>query len=50
METVLTGIGVIAFCWVCLMSSFVAAEQSSLRKKQMQAGTHDYYGNKLEEK
>lgn len=50
METVLTALFVIGTCWFFLAGSFIAAEESSLRKRQMRAGTHDYYGNKLEDK
>lgn len=49
METVLTGLFVIGVCWFFLLGSYIAAEESTLRKKQWRAGTHDYYGNKLEE-
>ena len=34
---------------IALVGSIVAAEESSLRKRQMREGTHDYYGNKLDE-
>ena len=37
------------FTTLCLMGSIVAAEESSMRKKQMQEGTHDYYGNKIDD-
>lgn len=49
METVITALFVIGACWFFLVGSYIAAEESSLRKKQWRAGTHDYYGNKLEE-
>ena len=32
---------------LCVCGSIAAAEESSMRKKQMRAGTHDYYGNKI---
>lgn len=34
---------------VAIVGSIVAAEESSERKKNMQAGTHDYYGNKIDD-
>lgn len=37
------------FTTVVLMGSVAAAEESSMRKKQMQEGTHDYYGNKIDD-
>lgn len=40
---------VLAFCVVAVVGSIMAAEESSRRKKNMKAGTHDYYGNKLDE-
>ena len=49
METLIQMVLVIGFCWFCLVGSYIAAEESSLRKKQWRAGTHDYYGNKLED-
>jgi hypothetical protein len=36
------------FTTLVLMGSVAAAEESSMRKKQMQEGTHDYYGNKID--
>lgn len=32
---------------LCVVGSIAAAEESAMRKKQMRAGTHDYYGNKI---
>ena len=32
---------------ICVVGSIAAAEESAMRKKQMKAGTHDYYGNKI---
>lgn len=40
---------VLAFCVVAVVGSIMATEESSRRKKNMKAGTHDYYGNKLDE-
>lgn len=37
------------FTALMLMGSIAAAEESSMRKKQMQEGTHDYYGNKIDD-
>ena len=37
------------FTTLVLMGSVAAAEESSMRKKQMQEGTHDYYGNKIDD-
>jgi hypothetical protein len=36
------------FTTLVLMGSVAATEESSMRKKQMQEGTHDYYGNKID--
>lgn len=33
-----------------LAACYAGAVESSIRKKQCRAGTHDYYGNKLDEK
>lgn len=40
---------ILAFCVVAVVGSIMAAEESSQRKKNMKAGTHDYYGNKVDE-
>lgn len=34
---------------VAIVGSIAAAEESAERKKNMQAGTHDYYGNKIDD-
>ena len=39
----------LAFCVIAVVGSIMATEESSQRKKNMKAGTHDYYGNKLDE-
>jgi hypothetical protein len=44
----LQSILVLGASFMCVMGSIYAAEESTLRKKNMRAGTHDYYGNKLE--
>jgi len=56
METIMEYFGmaltllVVAFGGViAIVGSIVAAEESALRKRQMREGTHDYYGNKLDE-
>lgn len=33
-----------------LAACYAGAVESSIRKKQYRDGTHDYYGNKLDEK
>lgn len=33
---------------ICVIGSIAAQEESAIRKKQMRAGTHDYYGNKID--
>lgn len=38
---------VLAFCVIAVVGSIMAVEESSQRKKNMKAGTHDYYGNKI---
>lgn len=47
--TVLTGIGVIAFSYCMIIIALAADEERRIRRKQHDAGTHDYYGNKLED-
>jgi hypothetical protein len=39
-------------CWLCffgVLGSIVAMEEMKERRKNYDAGTHDYYGNKLDE-
>lgn len=47
LETILAFIIVGFGAFVCIVGSLAAGEESAMRKKQMKAGTHDYYGNKL---
>jgi len=47
--TVLAGIGVIAFSYCMIIIALAADEERRIRRKQHDAGTHDYYGNKLED-
>lgn len=47
--TLLTGIGVIAFSYCMIIIALAADEERRIRRKQHDAGTHDYYGNKLED-
>jgi uncharacterized membrane protein len=41
--------GVALFSALMIMGSYAATEESSWRKRKMREGTHDYYGNKLDE-
>ena len=36
--------------WFGIVSSYAAMKERDAIKKQYKAGTHDYYGNKLEKK
>ena len=47
--TVLAGIGVIGFSYCMIVIALAADEERRIRRKQYDAGTHDYYGNKLED-
>ncbi len=42
-------LGVAIFSLLAIFGSLAAAYESQERKRQMRAGTHDYYGNKLDE-
>jgi hypothetical protein len=46
--TVFTGIAVIAFSYATLIIALAADEERKWRRKHHDAGTHDYYGNKIE--
>lgn len=35
-------------CYVGIYGSIIALEDNNIRKKQFRAGTHDYYGNAIE--
>jgi ABC-type polysaccharide transport system permease subunit len=35
-------------CYVGIYGSIIALEDNDIRKKQFRAGTHDYYGNAIE--
>jgi hypothetical protein len=35
--------------WFGITSSIIAANENAARRKNFDAGTHDYYGNKLGE-
>jgi hypothetical protein len=35
--------------WFGITSSIIASEEQAIRRKNFDAGTHDYYGNKLGE-
>jgi hypothetical protein len=35
--------------WFGITSSLMASEEQAIRRKNFDAGTHDYYGNKLGE-
>ncbi len=39
-------------CWLCffgVLGSLAAVHEAKERRKNHEAGTHDYYGNKLDE-
>lgn len=38
-----------AFCYLAWRGMLVAGEIHDARKKAWRAGTHDYYGNKIDE-
>ena len=35
-------------CYVGIYGSIIALEDNNIRKKQFRAGTHDFYGNAIE--
>jgi hypothetical protein len=44
-------VGLVVFVgvvWFGITSSFIAMEERSAIRRQHKAGTHDYYGNKLD--
>tara|TARA_Y100000389_G_scaffold165905_1_gene170262 strand:- start:988 stop:1143 length:156 start_codon:yes stop_codon:yes gene_type:complete len=47
LEIIFSAIVVSFGAFICIAGSLAAAEESAMRKKQMRAGTHDYYGNKI---
>lgn len=47
--TVFTGIGMIAFSYGFIIIALAAEEERSWRRKNYDKGTHDYYGNKIED-
>ncbi|MDC0889173.1 hypothetical protein OAS42_00850 [bacterium] len=47
LEIIFSAIVVSFGAFVCIFGSLAAGAESAMRKKQMKAGTHDYYGNKI---
>jgi hypothetical protein len=47
--TVFTGIAVIAFSYATLVIALAADEERRWRRENYDKGTHDYYGNKIED-
>jgi len=47
--TVLAGIGAIGLSYAALIVALAADEEIRWRRKNYEKGTHDYYGNKLED-
>lgn len=47
--TVFMGIGVIGFSYCMLTIALAAEEERSWRRRNYEEGSHDYYGNKVED-
>jgi len=47
--TVFMGVGIIAFSYCMLTIALAAEEERSWRRKNYEKGSHDYYGNKVED-
>lgn len=48
-ETILGGIIFLGMVGFGVFSSIAVSEEKAIRRKQWEAGTHDYYGNKLKD-
>lgn len=49
LNTLLAGIGILGFGYCTLMIGLAAEEERRWRRKNYEKGTHDYYGNKIED-
>jgi len=47
--TVFAGIAIITFSYATLIIALAAEEERSWRRENYEKGTHDYYGNKIED-
>ena len=49
-EIVVASVMILGLGWLGIYGSLVAMHESDIRRKNYEAGTHDYYGNKLDVK
>jgi len=49
-EIVVASVLTVGIGWFAIYASLVAAHEKDIRRKNYDAGTHDYYGNKLDVK
>ena len=49
-EIVVASIATVGLGWLAIYGSLIASHEKDIRRKNYEAGTHDYYGNKLDVK
>jgi hypothetical protein len=50
LEIIVASVITVGIGWLAIYGSLVASYEKEWRRKNFEAGTHDYYGNKLDVK